>query len=147
MTTWSDRQNWILFYSEVVQDSAKALLAANKGKLHFQAWKVESQPITMSVKACEIKWKLNKNTTPPPQSLVTYVENRTIKWGLFHLLQPSWGQERWRYEIKFYTIYKFVYILITRLTALLLSLLPLCHHFWITWTYWWKLVYAARYDQ
>ena len=50
-----------------------------------------------------------------------------IKWGLFRSLQPSWGWERQRYEIKFYAVYKFVYTLVTRLTASLLSLLPLSH--------------------
>ena len=50
-----------------------------------------------------------------------------IKWGLFRSLQPSWGWERRRYEIKFYAVYKFVYTLVTRLTASLLSLLPLSH--------------------
>jgi len=62
----------------MVQDSAEALLAENEGKLPFQVWKTESQPITMTAKACEMEWELNKNTAaPPPQSPVACVENGT----------------------------------------------------------------------
>ena len=63
----------------MVQDSTEALLAANEGKLPFQVWKTESQPITMMAKACEVEWELNKNTAvPSPQSPVACVENGTL---------------------------------------------------------------------
>ena len=64
----------------MVQDSAEALLAANEGRLPFQVWEMESYPITMTVKACEVEWELNKNTAvPPPQSPVAHVEkNGTV---------------------------------------------------------------------
>ena len=63
----------------MVQDSTEALLMENEGKLPFQVWKTESQPITMMVKAYEVEWKLNKNTAvPPPQSPVACVENGTV---------------------------------------------------------------------
>ena len=63
----------------MVQDSAEALLAANEGRLPFQVWETESHPITMTVKACEVEWELNKNTAvPPPQSPVACVENGTV---------------------------------------------------------------------
>ena len=63
----------------MVQDSAEALLAANEGRLPFQVWEMESYPITMTVKACEVEWELNKNTAvPPPQSPVACVENGTV---------------------------------------------------------------------
>ena len=63
----------------MVQDSAEALLAANEGRLPFQVWEMESYPITMTVKACEVEWELNKDTAPPPpQSPVACVENGTV---------------------------------------------------------------------
>ena len=63
----------------MVQDLTEALLAENEGKLPFQVWKTESQPITMTAKACEVEWELNKNTAaPPPQSPVACVENGTV---------------------------------------------------------------------
>jgi len=63
----------------MVQDSTEALLAANEGKLPFQVWKTESQPITMTAKACEVEWELNKNTAvPSPQSPVAGVENGAV---------------------------------------------------------------------
>ena len=39
---------------------------------------MESQPITMTAKACEVEWESNKNTAPPPQSPVARVENGTV---------------------------------------------------------------------
>ena len=39
----------------MVQDSAEALLVASEGRLHFQVWETESQPITVTVKACEVE--------------------------------------------------------------------------------------------
>jgi len=63
----------------MVQESTKALLMENEGRLPFQVWKMESQPITMMARAREVKWELNKNTAvPPPQSSIVYVENGTV---------------------------------------------------------------------
>ena len=60
----------------MVQDSTEALLTENEGKLPFQVWETESQPITMTAKVCEVEWELNKNTAVPP--LVACVENGTV---------------------------------------------------------------------
>ena len=63
----------------MVQDSTQAFLTENEGKLPFQVWETESQPITMTAKVCEVEWELNKNTAaPPPQSPVACVENGTV---------------------------------------------------------------------
>ena len=63
----------------MVQDSTEAFLTENEGKLPFQVWETESQPITMTVKVCEVEWELNKNTAAsPPQSPVACVENGTV---------------------------------------------------------------------
>jgi len=67
---------------------------------------------------------LNKNTAvPPSQNPVARIENGTVDQVR---LIPSTAAKlrRWRYEIKFYAVYKFVYTLVTRLTASLFSLLP-----------------------
>jgi len=53
-------------------------------------WKMESQPIMMIVKVCEVEWKLNKNTTPPPpQSSVAHVENETVDQVRFVLFAAA----------------------------------------------------------
>ena len=66
------------------QDSTEALLVENEGKLPFQVWKTESQPITMTAKACKVEWELNKNTAvSPPQSPVACVENGTVDQSVF----------------------------------------------------------------
>jgi len=63
----------------MVQDLTEALLMANESKLPFQVWEMESQPITMTAKACEVEWELNKNTAaPPPQSPVACVKNGAV---------------------------------------------------------------------
>jgi len=63
----------------MIHNSTDLLLMANRGKLPVQVWEPDSQSITMTAKACKVKWGLDMNmAASSPLSPVVYVKNRTI---------------------------------------------------------------------